>query len=140
MDDGSQSYSERYLLEEGLDTFIRNNEALSILKKIKDIGEDTFDSIVSQRDPFGLNYFEDKKEIMFKLFHSQKRSNDLPIYYFGWQKNGICSADMKYVTDNNNAVNKYKVMISKANGAASAKAPYAVLSKPFVAKPHGRKN
>ena len=135
LDDGTQSYSERYLLEDGLDTFVRNNEALSILKKVQRLGEQTFDNIVSQRDPFGLNYFEDKKEIMFKLFHKKKEKNDLPIYYYGWQKDGLCYADKKYVTDNFDAIDRYKVMISKANGAASAKAPYAVLSRPFVAKP-----
>lgn len=67
LDDGTTSFSERYLLEDGLDTFVRNNEALSILKKVQSLGERTFDDIVSQRDPFGLNYFEDKKEIMFRI-------------------------------------------------------------------------
>lgn len=128
--------SDRYLLEPGIDTFIRFNEAISILKKVMQKGEKSFADIVSQRDPFGLNYYENGKERMFKIFDQHDAPNKSRIYSFGWQKNGISFAERKYITTNTNAVGKFKVFISKANGAASSKAPYAVLSKPFVGEPN----
>lgn len=133
--DREQTVSERYLLEEGLETFIRHNEAISILNKVRSHGEVSFSNIVSQRDPFGLNYFENGRERMFKIFHQKQTANMSPIYSFGWQRNGISYAENKYITTNLEAVSKYKVFISKANGGASNKIPYAVLSKPFVGVP-----
>ncbi len=134
-ENGQVSYSERFLLEPGLNTFVRFNEALSILRKATSTEFLSFSDIVSQRDPFGLNYYEDGKEKMFKLFSKEKKPGDQIIYSFGWQKDGISYANEKYVQTRKDAVNKYKVFISKANGAASVKAPYSVLSKPFVAEP-----
>ena len=135
-EDQTVTESTRFLLEPGLDTFIRFNEGIAILNKVRSFKEPLLSTIVSQRDPFGLNYFEDGKEKMFKLFDGDCKPNRASIYYFGWQKKGICYADKRYITTNNDAVGKYKVFISKANGAASSKAPYAVLSKPFVGGPN----
>ncbi len=135
-ENGKTVFSQRYLLEKGLETFIRFPQALSILDKIRSKKEKSFSTIVSQRDPFGLNYYENGKEKMFKLFNSTKKEWYCEIYSFGWQKTGIQYADKKYVTTAKDAINKYKVFISKANGAASSKAPYAVLSKPIIGKPN----
>lgn len=127
--------SNRYLLEDGIETFIRYNEAISILKKVLSFKEDSFSSIVSQRDPYGLNYYENGRERMFKLFLDEPTSSTKAIYSNGWQKQGIKYAESKYITTNKDAVGLYKVYISKANGAASSKIPYSVLSKPFIGKP-----
>ncbi len=135
-EDNTITESERYLLEPGLETFIRFNEAISILNKVRSKKEGSFADLVSQRDPFGLNYFENGRERMFKLFLPTGGSDTYKIYSFGWQRNGISYAEKKYVQTNGDAIGKYKVFISKANGAASMKAPYAVLSKPFVAEPN----
>ena len=48
-------HSVRYMKEEGLESFIRDHEAISILKKVRAKKEKSFSDIVSQRDPFGLN-------------------------------------------------------------------------------------
>ena len=129
------SKEERYLSEEGLNTFIRFNEALSILTKIQAFKEKSFSDIVSPRDPFGLNYYEDGRERMFKNFTKISAPDKIKIYHFNWQENSPDYAERKYITTNLDTVAKYKVYISKANGAASNKAPYAVLSKPFVGEP-----
>ena len=128
--------SNRYLLEEGLTSFIRFSEALSILKKVKKYQEPSFSDIVSPRDPFGLNYYENGSERMFKLFHKERQEGDCEIYYNGWQREGICFANRSKVTTRLDAIDLYKVFISKANGAASNKIPYSVLSKPFIGKPN----
>lgn len=130
------TFSERPLLEEGLSTFIRFNEAISILNKIHKKNEGSFADIVSQRDPFGLNYYENGIERMFKIISKEKVAGDCTIYSFGWQKTGLGYANVKYIASNHEAVNKFKVFISKANGAASSKAPYSVLSKPILAGPN----
>ena len=130
------THSRRMLLQKNMTTFIRQNEAISIIKKVQSKKELAFSEIVSQRDPFGLNYFEDGHENMFKLFCPKNTRNSSIIYSFNWQKEGVKYAERKYITTNINALDKWKVFISKANGAASSKAPYSVLSKPFVAEPN----
>ena len=124
----------RPLLEKGLNTFIRENEAVSILKKAWKDKTDSFDSIVSPRDPFGLNYYEDGKEIMFKRIEEKPFDNCIKIYYFGWLKDGLKYADRKYITTYNHVVDKYKVMVSKAYGERGAY-PYFIIGKPFIAEP-----
>lgn len=49
------SKAKRPLLENGLDTFIRYNEAIPILHKIKNINENNFDNLISANDPFGFD-------------------------------------------------------------------------------------
>ncbi|MDR1958504.1 MAG: Eco57I restriction-modification methylase domain-containing protein, partial [Planctomycetaceae bacterium] len=52
--DGHTSITARPLLENGSDVFIRQNEGISILKKVTVHNESTFDSVVSSRRPFGF--------------------------------------------------------------------------------------
>ena len=46
---------ERPLLEPDSDTFIRFNEAISILYKVRKLNESSFAPLVSSRKPFGLD-------------------------------------------------------------------------------------
>jgi len=128
------SHSERRLLEPELSTFIRWNEAVSIIQKVRSKKEPSFVDIVSPRDPFGLNYFEEKREIMFKKFQRKPFKNGIAIYSQGWLKDGISYADKKYVTTRTELVDKWKVFISKAYGA-SENYPHQILNKPFIGKP-----
>jgi site-specific DNA-methyltransferase (adenine-specific) len=131
----SISVSERPLLEDGLSTFIRWSEAVSIINKVKAKKESSFSDLVSPRDPFGLNYFEGKREIMFKKFQSTPLKDGLTIYSQGWLKNGVSYVDPKYVTTRLEAVSKWKVYISKAYGASESY-PHQILNKPFVGEPN----
>ena len=131
---GEYNFVKRPLLEKGLNTFIRENEAVSILKKAWKDKTDSFESIVSPRDPFGLNYYENGREIMFKKIEDKPFENSIKIYYYGWLKDGLKYADKEYVTTYNHVVDKYKVMISKAYGERGAY-PYFIIGKPFIAEP-----
>ena len=131
---GKESIVERPLLEKGLETFIRQNEAVSILNKVRRRNEPLFNEMVSPRDPFGLNYFENGIEKMFKVMSLAPCENCVGIYYYGWLKDGIQYTDRKHITTYHSAVDKYKVMISKAYGERGAY-PYFIIGKPFIAPP-----
>ena len=131
---GKETVATRPLLENGVDTFIRQNEAISILKKVHSKREKSFADLVSPRDPFGLNYFENGAEKMFKLMEAKPFKNSVGIYYYGWLRDGIKYTDRKHITTLNSAVDKYKVMISKAYGERGDY-PYFIIGKPFIAPP-----
>lgn len=129
------TFSERQLLEEGCNTFIRFNEAISILQKVREKHEDCFINIVSPRDPFGLNYYENNREIMFKKYVDKEFPGAVEIYYQGWQKEGIKYTDPKLITTRLDLLKNFKVYISKAYGASETY-PHQILNKPFVGKPN----
>jgi site-specific DNA-methyltransferase (adenine-specific) len=133
--DDNISESERPLLESGLSTFIRWGEAISIIHKITAKSESSFSALVSPRDPFGLNYYENGREIMFKKFKKKPFANSVIIYSQGWLKDGVSYADKKYITTRKELLGKYKVYISKAYGA-SENYPHQILNKPFLGEPN----
>lgn len=135
-DDGRIVESTRYLKEEGCSTYIRHSEAISILEKVNRLNEPKFSDIVSPRDPFGLNYFEGKTERMFKPTIFKKSDGLVGVYYFGYRNTGLGYVERKKITTKIDVVDKYKVFISKANGAASKQALYAVISTPFIGYPN----
>jgi site-specific DNA-methyltransferase (adenine-specific) len=49
------SIMERPLLEERLNVFVRNNEAITILGKVQEFKEESFSDIISANDPFGFD-------------------------------------------------------------------------------------
>ena len=132
--DGVLDTAERPLLEKDIDVFIRENKAVSIINKVKAFNEESFDSLVTAADPFGLNYKEGGTVKMFKNFHSDKQDGDVGIYYYGWLQNGLSYVERDKVTANKDAVDKYKVLISKAYGERGSY-PYFIIGKPFLAQP-----
>ena len=109
----------RPLLEENADSFVRFNNAISILRKVRNFGEPSFERIVSPRKPFGI-------EASDKIYEDED-VNLIPIY--AYPKNGYI---LKYnVRQNKEWVNQYKVFISKAYGERG-EFPYFVLGKPFI--------
>lgn len=132
---GVKKLTIRPLLEEGIETFIRQPEAISILYKVRELNESSFSESVSPRDPFGLNYYEDGKEIMFKKMVDEEFEGNVGIYYYGWLKDGIKYTDRQNVTTNVEAIDKWKVLISKAYGERGDY-PYFFIGKPFIAPPN----
>ena len=103
------------------DVFIRFNESIDIIKKIKAKNEATLDKKVSSMKPFGFRtFFEDFKKNEFK--------DSVKIYAnkeIGWV------AKNKIVV-NKNWVGKYKVLLSMAYGAGSSY-PHQITGKPILA-------
>lgn len=119
---------ERPLIEKGMPTFIRFNQAVSIIHKIKKKQEDTFDSIVSARKPFGLTTNVQGK--------AEKREGDILLYS---NKNadmgGTGYIPREKIEVHREWIDKYKVYISSAYGERGS-FPYLVTGKPFLGKPN----
>ena len=118
------SEMERPLLEENCDTFIRYNEAISILRKIQAFGEPSFGENVSARKPFGLDSdFSQFKKLKSKEFN-------IKLYRYG--DDGYISKEQ--VIRNHEVIKKIKVIISKA-GSGSDTFPHQILGVPIIAEP-----
>lgn len=105
------------------DTFIRFNESIEIINKIKAKKEETLDKKVSSRKPFKFSTdFKDYKKTEFR--------DSVKIY----ANNEIGYVSKNKIELNIGWLNKYKVLISKAYGAGSGY-PHQILGKPiFVEK------
>lgn len=118
-----QSVLKRPLLEKNSDSFIRFNEAISIIRKISSKGEKLLIDQISSRKPFGIMSSVKPKETEFKD----------SVKIFSYPKNGFI--DKKHIIQNQKWINEYKVFIAKAYGERGA-FPYRVLGQPFI----GEKN
>ncbi len=113
----------RPLLENGCDTFIRYNEAISILSKARKEKCDVISSKVSSSKPFGFRTFvqadktrKDKKQILL------------------YQNGGIGFINRSEVNQNEQWIDKYKVLISAAYNAGDTY-PHQIIGKPILAAP-----
>ena len=127
---GLISTSFRPLLEAGFDNFIRNNELVPILHKALAQKEATFDSVVSANDPFGFDVREENSWKRVKpKFASDKKKNDIGIYYFGWRKEGIGYLPKSSITKGQDLIDEYKLFIPKAWGTGN---PNSDWLNPFI--------
>ena len=118
------SQDKRPLLEKNSDVFVRYNEAISILRKVQVKKEDTFDRIVSSRNPFGLpSNFEKFKEKPSPTF-------DIKLYRFG----DIGYINIDQIPKNTELVDKYKVIASKASPGGD-EYPHQILTRPIISEP-----
>ncbi len=120
-EDNIISISERPLLENGTNTFIRYNEAIPIFRKIQVKNEKSFSGIVSSRKPFGL-------PTNFKNFSLKKNGNQIKIY--ANQKTGYIDRDVIQI--NKGWIDKYKIYIPEAIGVGNIKTDWL---KPICGEP-----
>lgn len=113
----------RPLLEKGCDTFIRYNEAIPILTKVRAFGEPTMDSSVSARKPFGF-------PTTFKG-RNKATSTSVKIY----QNGGVAYVNRDEVLAGRDFIDVYKVYIPPL-GSGSDSFPHMILGKPFVGEPN----
>ncbi len=112
----------RPLLEEGMTTFIRHNEAIPILRKVLSVGEDSFNTIVSANDPFGFDVrVKNSMKRVKPKFEKKPFEESIPFYYNGWLKNGLGYIDKKYIKKNFDWIDKYKLFVPKAIGSGDSK-------------------
>lgn len=109
----------RSLLEKGLSTFIRYNEATSIYHKVDLHNEPSFDSLVSSSKPFGLRTY---------VSGSKEKCSASDITLYGNKTSGYYPR--KEVVVNSDWIDKDKVYISCAYGAGED-FPHQIINKPF---------
>lgn len=126
------SKAERPLLEKGLNTFIRYNEAISILKKVKNREEKSFSKIISSNDPFGFDVRVAGSYKRVKPNYKLKKQNSfIEFYYNGWQSKGIGYINPKEVRKNKSWISDYKILFPKAWGTGNSKNDWL---NPFIAE------
>lgn len=111
----------RPLLEQGNDIFIRFNEAIPIFHKVAAKTDETLDSIISSRRPFGLSS-------KFRG-HNSKDNGDFVLF-----QNGGQSYVSKNEIEDNGCADAWKVMIPFL-GPGNDNFPHRVLGKPFISAP-----
>ena len=119
---GKRNELVRPLLETGNNTFIRFNEAVSILRKISFSGNENISKLVSSRKPFG---------IATDVRLSQKQTDGIKIYAYpndGFVRRNEVKTNIEWI-------DCYKVYISYAYGERGD-FPYFVIGKPFLGEPN----
>lgn len=119
------SVQERPLKEEGSDIFIRFNEAISILNKVKVKNEESIYKRVSSRRPYGI-------DSNFKKFQT-KKSPEHPIKLYRHGVDGFINK--KEIIKGHDYIDKIKVIISKA-GSGSDSFPHQIIGIPFISEPN----
>ena len=128
------SEAERPLLENGLDTFIRYNEAIPILHKIKKYKETSFSEIVSANDPFGFDVRVENSYKRIKPKYKLKPfNNSIAFYYNGWKKEGLGYIDRNSVSKNTDWIDQCKIYIPKAWGIGNINKDWL---QPFIGECH----
>lgn len=117
------SCMKRNLLEDGISTFIRYNEAISIYHKVRRYNEKTFDELVSSSRPFGLR--------TFVIGNSNPKNGDVILY----GNRNVGYIGINKITTNIDWIDKYKVYISYAYGAGED-FPHQIINKPFIGEPN----
>lgn len=115
--------STRFLKEEGCDIFIRDEILISIMKKAKSLREQTFDSMVSARKPYGLEAetMLSAKKFGLPEFSEKKIAGGYEIFGLGEKM----KRTWKYLPKNyplpkiSPCLNKYKVFIAEAYGCGA---------------------
>ncbi len=118
---GKINSMKRPLLREGNDTFIRFNEAISILDKVHSNDFESFAKKVSPRKPFGL-------PTNVKV---QKGQNPGDVKIYAYPNDGYYP--LKKVERNLEWIDKWKVLVAKAYGERG-EFPYRVIAEPFIAE------
>lgn len=107
--------------------FIRFNDAINIVNKVKSFRQESIEGIISTRNPFGLSSKE--------RGHSDRKTNDASLI----TSQGRFYIDKKDVMQGKNLIEKYKVLISKVTaehaGEPDKEGKFKVLSRTEVVEP-----
>lgn len=123
--------SERPLLEDGADVFIRYNEIISVIRKVSSVKENSFSTIVSPRNPY--NFKSDFIETPNNV------NNTCMVLGIENGKRVYKNINISYLGRNQTEISMWKLFISKADGAAGQigyPIPARILGKAEIAGPN----
>jgi hypothetical protein len=126
--DAEPVIARRPLLEPGASTFVRYNEATSILSQVRALGEPTYGQRVQSRNPFGIpSNFAD---------FSRSKTKKTPVLLFRSRRGSIADKEVyiseSQVKSNQQFRDRLKVLVSKASPGGD-EYPHAVLGAPIMA-------
>ena len=128
------SKAKRPLLEKGCDIFIRNNELVSIFKKVSSYGEKSFSSIVSTRKPYGLSgdFFNNPSKYFLPSISTEPISNGFTIYGLESLKRTKRYISNRYPLAKKDNLHKYKLFVAESYGSGlfGETPAAAILGKP----------
>ena len=113
----------RPLLEKDSDTFIRYNEAIEILRKVKFLNEESFKKFVSTQKPFGLRTFIKGKPQPFE--------GCVKLY----QNGGIGYYAENEIIQNKEWIKDYKVLVTRSSPGSDVY-PHLVIGQPILSEPN----
>ena len=136
---GEVSYSERPLLEKGMDTFVRSAEQISILHKIRSFNEVSFTSMLNAGRFFGFHTKIDWENKTHGFIQTADGKSRIPVlseniegdYVKIYVHKGICWIDRLNIPKNVEIVDKYKVIIPRSGNPGST-----ILGKPKISEPN----
>ena len=120
----------RPLLEEGSSTFIRYNQAISIVRKVRTDKVHSFSKLVSPQTPFGI-------VTSYKGTAKRMHESDWPMYISGNDKafkGGKSFAPDEKILKGREMIPWHKVYIGEA-GSGSDTFPHTILGQPFYGEP-----
>ncbi len=107
------------------DVFVRDSEAVGVLRKVLAHGEKSISEILTNTEPF-------KFESNFTGYSLKKRADDLPMYLISGGKRIIGYVRRDEITKNLDLIDTWKVLVARGYGERGAK-PANVLGKPWIA-------
>ena len=128
--DNITAMSERPLLEEGADVFIRYNEIISVIRKVASFSEKSFSDIVSPRNPY-----------VFRSEYKEEKNARNTCKMLGVEagKRVFKSINLNLLGRGIDELPKYKIFISKADGAAGQigfPVPARIIGKAVICGPN----
>lgn len=131
------SEMKRPLLAQGNDIFIRDNIAIEVIGKIKNIEKNYFDEIVSSRKPFGIS----SNVIKTNKFKFSKENMREPVLCFG-KNRCIGFVEKEEITMRTEWINKWKVYVPRANNIGTelsddnlnsfVGSPYSICTESYI--------
>lgn len=118
------SEMKRPLLENDANVFIRFNQGISILRKVKSFNEKSFKTFVSVQTPFGLIS-------SFREYEKKEFANSVKIFVtkeVGYMKK-------EKIQRNTHLIDEHKIFITKSYGAGES-FPHQILNVPIYGEPN----
>ena len=137
-ENGEQDTRIRELLEPGCDVFIRYNKAVSILKKIQQFNESTFNNLMNGGRFFGFHTKIEKHsngsvgiqtadgKSMILAQQAKTAQCSVKVYVHG----GVCWIDPQKIPRNSDMVDNYKILLPNAGNPGSI-----IIGKPVLCEP-----